>query len=130
MAHFERSSKAWKVVWKMVYAQTRIYPVVRDSQNSLRFWNINGPPNSARKVDLVLVKKNKRTGQLVELTTPADHRMKVKKGKKSINNRELKKLWNMLVTMIKIIDRSFNWQEARGNRKVRKNWERPKHSTV
>ena len=76
-------------------------------ENSLGFWDTNGSPNSARRPDLVIVNKRKRTYQVGNFAIPADHRVKLKESKKKDKyidlSRELKKLWNMTVTLIPIV---------------------------
>ena len=62
---------------------------------------------SARRLDLIIINKKKRTCKIVEFADPADHRIKLKEcGKKDMYldlARELKKLWNMKVTIIPIV---------------------------
>ena len=57
--------------------------------------------------DLVLIIKKKRTCHLVYFAVRMAHRVKMKKKKKLDKyvelNRELKKLWNMKVTVIPIV---------------------------
>ena len=62
---------------------------------------------SARWSDLIIINKKKRICRIVDFTVPADHRVKlseVEKRDKYLDlARELKKLWNMKVTIIPII---------------------------
>ena len=62
---------------------------------------------SARSPDLVIINKKKRTCRIVDFAVPADHRVKLKESKKMDKYfnlaRELKKLWNMKVTIIPIV---------------------------
>ena len=55
----------------------------------------------------IINKKKKRTGRIVNFTVPADHRVKLKENEKKDKYlnlaRELKKLWNMKVTVILIV---------------------------
>ena len=92
----------------MVYAQPRICPGKWDIQTPLGFWNTNGllnlsqttRPNNSQQ------KKKKRTCQIVDFAVPVDHRVKLKESKKDKYldlARELKKLWNMKVTLIAIL---------------------------
>ena len=64
----------------------------------------------ARRPDLIIIQK-KRTCKIVEFAVPADHRIKlkesVKKDKYLDLARELKKLWNMKVTIIPIVIGAF-----------------------
>ena len=64
---------------------------------------------STRKPDLRIItkKKKKRTCNIVDFAVPADHRIKLKECEKKDKYldlaRELKKLWNMPVTIIPIV---------------------------
>ena len=62
---------------------------------------------SARKPDLIIINKKERTCIIVDFAVPADYRIKLKeceKKDKYLNlPRELKKLWNMKVTIIPIV---------------------------
>ena len=62
---------------------------------------------STRRPDLIIIKKKKRTCKIVEFAVPADHRIKLKECEKKDKYlslaRELKKLWNMQVTIIPIV---------------------------
>ena len=66
---------------------------------------------SARRPDLIIINKKKRTCKIVDFTVPADHRIKLKeceKKDKYFNLAwELKKLWNMQVTIIPIVIGAF-----------------------
>ena len=54
-----------------------------------------------RKPDIILInKKKKRTYHVVHFAIPVDHRVKIKESDLA---RELKKLWNMKVTVIPIV---------------------------
>ena len=59
------------------------------------------------KTRLRIIKQNKRTYHLVGLSIPTDHWVKIKESKKVDKYldfvRELKKLWNMKVTVIPIV---------------------------
>ena len=61
---------------------------------------------SARRPDLVVINRKKRTCWIVDLTVPADPRVKLKENEKRDKYlnlaKELKKLWNMKVTVISI----------------------------
>ena len=67
----------------------------------------------ARRPDLIMInkKKKKRTCKIVDFTVPADHRIKLKECEKKDKHldvaRELKKLWNMQVTIIPIVIGAF-----------------------
>ena len=66
---------------------------------------------SARRPDLIIINKKKRTCKIVDFAVPADHRIKLKecemKDKYLDLARELKKLWNMKVTIIPIVIGAF-----------------------
>ena len=66
---------------------------------------------SARRPDLILIKKKKRSCKIVDFAVPADHRIKLKeceqKDKYLDLARELKKLWTMQVTIIPIVIGAF-----------------------
>ena len=67
---------------------------------------------SARKPDLMIInKKKKRICKIVDFAVPADHRIKLKECEKKDKYldlaRELKKLWNMQVTIISIVIGAF-----------------------
>ena len=66
---------------------------------------------SASRPYLVIINKKKRTCKIVDFSVPADHRVKLKesekKGKYLELARELKKLWNMKVTIIPIVIGAF-----------------------
>ncbi len=66
---------------------------------------------SARRPDLIIINKKKRTCKIVDFAVPADHRIKLKECEK--RNKyldlasELKKLWNLQVTIIPIVIGAF-----------------------
>ena len=66
---------------------------------------------SARRPDLIIINKKKRTCRIVDFAVPADHRIKLKECEKKDKYldlaRELKKLWNMKVTIIPIVISAF-----------------------
>ena len=67
---------------------------------------------SARRPGLITNNnKKKRTCKIVDFVVPADHRIKLKECEKKDKYldlaRELKKLWNMKVTIIPIVIGSF-----------------------
>ena len=65
------------------------------------------PLISARRPDLIIINQKKSICKIVDFTVLADHRIKLKeceKKHKYLNlARELKKLWNMKVTIIPIV---------------------------
>ena len=66
---------------------------------------------SARRPDLIIINKKKRTCKIVDFAVPADHRIKLKECEKKDKYldpaRELKKLWNMKVTIVPIVISAF-----------------------
>ena len=67
---------------------------------------------SARRPDLIIIhKKKKRIWKIVNFAVTADHRIKLKESEKKNKYidlaRELKKLWNMNVTIIPIVIGAF-----------------------
>ena len=68
--------------------------------------------NSARRPDLMILKKKKRICEIVDFSVPADHRIKLKEFEKKYKYldlaREMKKLWNMKVTIIPIVIGAFS----------------------
>ena len=66
---------------------------------------------SARRPDLILINKKKRTCKIVNFAVPADYTIKLKECEKKDENldlpRELKKLWDMKVRIILIVIGTF-----------------------
>ena len=90
-------------------------PVLENDSHKL-LWDFNIQTDHlipARRPDLIIInkKKKKRTCKIVDFAVPADHRIKLKeceKKDKYLNlTRELKKLWNMQVTIIPIVIGAF-----------------------
>ena len=71
---------------------------------------------SVRRLDLIIIskkkKKKKKICKIVDFAVPADHRIKLKECEKRHKYldlaRELKKLWNMKVTIIPILIGAFS----------------------
>ena len=61
----------------------------------------------ARKPDLVIINKKKRTCYIGNFAIPVDHLVKIKESEKRDKNfglaREVRKLWNMRLTVIPIV---------------------------
>ena len=75
-------------------------------------WDFNIQPDHlipARRPDLIIInkKKKKRICKIVDFAVPADHRINLKESEKKDKYldlaRELKKLWNMRVTIVPIV---------------------------
>ena len=66
---------------------------------------------SARRPDLIIINNEKKICKIVDFAVPADHRIKLKeceKRDKDLNlARELKRQWNMKVTIIPIVIGAF-----------------------
>ena len=67
--------------------------------------------NSARRPDLIVINKNKKTCKIVNFAVPADHRIKLEESEKKDKyldpSRELRKLRNRKVTIILIVIGAF-----------------------
>ena len=86
-------------------------PVLENDSHKL-LWDFNIqtdhliPP---RRPDLIIInkKKKERICKIIEFTVPADHRINLKESEKKDKYldlaRELKKLWNMKVTIVPIV---------------------------
>ena len=65
----------------------------------------------ARRPDLIIINKKKRICKVVDFAVPADHRINLKECEKKDKYldlaRELKKLWNMKVTIVPIVIGAF-----------------------
>ena len=77
-------------------------------------WHTNGSPNLGQKTILYnnqQQQQQKRICKIVNFTVPADHRIKLKECEKKDKYldlaRELKKLWNMKMTIIPIVIGAF-----------------------
>ena len=59
----------------------------------------------ARRSDLIMINnKKKKICKIVDFAVPADHRINLKESEKYLDlARELKKLWNMKVTIVPIV---------------------------
>ena len=97
----------------MVYAQPRTCPRKWYTQTPVGLWYTNGSPNfgpKTRSYNNQQQKKN-RICKIVDLAVLADHRIKLKDCEKRDKYldlaRELKKLWNMKVTVIPIVIGAF-----------------------
>ena len=88
-------------------------PVLENDSHKL-LWDFNIQTDHlipARRPDLIIINKKKRTSKIVDFAVPADYRIKQKECEKKDNYldfaRELKKLWNMQVTIIPIVIGAF-----------------------
>ena len=66
----------------------------------------------ARRPDLIIINNRKRICKIVDFAAPADHRINLKESEKKDKYldlaRELKKLWNMKVTIVPIVIGAFD----------------------
>ena len=96
----------------MVYAQPRICPRKWHTQTPMGLWHTHGSPNLDQKTRPYNNHQEKmRTCKIVDFAVPADHRIKPKECEKKDKYldlaRDLKKLWNMKVTIIPIVIGAF-----------------------
>ena len=82
-------------------------------KHPMGLWYTNGSPNLGQKTRPYnkQQQKKKRICEIVDLAVPADYRIKLKESEKKDKyldlTRELKKLWNMKVTIISIVIGAF-----------------------
>ena len=98
----------------MVYAQLSTCPRKWHSQTHVGLWYTNGSPNlgsKTRSYNNQQKKKKKKICKIVDFAVPADHRIKLKECEKRDKYLdlawELKKLWNMKVTITPIVIGAF-----------------------
>ena len=74
-------------------------------------WHTDGSPNLGQKTRPYDNLQKKRICKIVDFAVPAEHRIKLKECEKKDKYlelaRELKKLWNMKVTIIPIVIGAF-----------------------
>ena len=83
---------------------------VREDETHKLLWDFEIQTDnliSARRLELVIINKKKRTCRIMDFSVPADHRVKLKESEKKDKylelGWELKKLCNMKVTVIPIV---------------------------
>ena len=88
-------------------------PVLENDTHKL-LWDFNIHRDhriSARRPDLIIINKKTRICKTVDFIVPADHRIKLKECEKKDKYldiaRELKKLWNMKLTIEPIVIGAF-----------------------
>ena len=95
----------------MVYAQPRTCPRKWYTQTPVGLWYTNGSPNLGPNTRSYSNQQKKRICKIVDFALPADHRIKLKECEKRDKYldlvRELKKLWNMKMTIIPIVIGAF-----------------------
>ena len=101
---FEHASK-----WYMQNAPSVLENITHKPQ-----WDFNIQTDHlipARRPDLIIINKKKRICKIVDSAVPADHRINLKECEKKDSYldlaRELKKLWNMKVTIVPIMTGAF-----------------------
>ena len=84
-------------------------PVLENDSHKL-LWDFNIQTDHlipARRPDLIIINKKKRICKIVDFAVLVDHRINLKESEKKDKYldlaRELKKLWNMKVTMVPIV---------------------------
>ena len=96
----------------MIYAQPSTCPRKWLSQTPMELWYTNGSPNFGPKTKSYNnQQRKKKICKIVDFAVPADHRIKLKECEKRDKYhdlaRELKKIWNMKVTIIPIVIGAF-----------------------
>ena len=83
---------------------------VRENDTHKLLWDFNIQTDHlipARRPDLIIINRKKRICIIVDFAVPADHRINLKECEKKHKYldlaRELKKLWNMKVTIVPIV---------------------------
>ena len=86
------------------------YPAILENKTHKLQWDFKTQTDHlilARRPDLTIINKKKRTWRNVDFAVLADHRVKVKESEKNDKYldlaRGLKKLWNMKVTVVPIV---------------------------
>ena len=84
-------------------------PVLQSDSHKL-LWDFNKQTDhliSTRRPDLIIINKRKIISKIVNFPVPADHRIILKESEKKDKYldlaRELKRLWNMKVTIVQIV---------------------------
>ena len=84
-------------------------PILENNSHKL-LWDFNIQTDHlipARRPDLIIINKKKRICKIVDFAIPANHRINLKEIEKKDKYldlaRELKKLWNMKVTIVPIV---------------------------
>ena len=78
----------------------------------MELWHTHGSPNLGQKTrSYNNPQKKKRISKIIDSPVPANHRIKVKECEKRDNYldlaRELKKLWNMKVSVVPLVIGAF-----------------------
>ena len=114
-----RNSQRSKIIIIIIIIMHNPAPVLENDTHKL-LWDFDIHTDhliSPRRPDLIIIKKKrkkkkKRTCKIVDFAVLADHRIKLKESSKKDKYlnlaRELKKLWNMQVTIISIVIGAFD----------------------
>ena len=108
VTHWELCKKLKFDLANNLYALPKICPREWDAQTPFGFWDTNRSPYLSQITrSCNSQQKKKRTCRIVDFPVPADHKVKLKESKKKNKYvdaaKELKKLWNMKVTVIPIV---------------------------
>ena len=110
--HWEMSKK-FKFDHKNKWYMNNPEPVLENNTHKL-LWDFDLQTNhriSARRPVLIIINKKKKICKIVDFAVPADHWIKLKECEKRDKYldlaRELKKLWNMQVTIIPVVIGAF-----------------------
>ena len=83
---------------------------VQENDTHKLLWDFNIQTDHlipARRPDLIIINNKKKICKIVDFAVPADHRISLKESEKKDKYldlaRELKKLWNMKVTIVPIV---------------------------
>ena len=109
----------WEMCKKFKFNHTNKFymhnpaPVLENDTHKL-LWDFNIQTDHlipARTPDLIIINKKKRICKIVDYAVPADHRINLKECEKKVKYldlaSELKKLWNMKVTIVPIVIGAF-----------------------
>ena len=101
----------------MASTQPSTFPRKCHTSTPLRLWHTHGSPNLGHKTrpynnqQKKKKKKKERICKIIDFAVPADHRIKLKECEKKYKYhdlaRELKKLWNMKVTIVALVIGAF-----------------------
>ena len=105
----------WEMCKKLQFDHTNKWymhnpaPVLENDSHKVP-WDLNiqtDPLIPARRPDITLINKKKRICRIVDFAVPADNRINLKENERKDKYldlaRELKKLWNMKVTIVPIV---------------------------
>ena len=96
---------------QMVYSQPSTCLRKWHTQTPMGLWYTKGSPNLGQKTRPYNNQQQKKPCKIVDFAVPADYRIKLKECEKRDKNldlaRELKKIWNMKVTIIPIVTGAF-----------------------